>query len=273
MLFNYSYWLPYHGIGDYAKTSRLMSAATAKIDEDPSSFHRLIAVLEESAPSKDIVNQLKQEYKPISPARRYYRRGKRVVLSVINLAPRAIFTIAFMGFVLACIVLNWTHVQDYVWNACTDLNVKNLWDTPAPTHFQLIKRQAELMNISSRFESLRQQSDAQEKTVVVYIVGPPAYGKTQLARQFAEEYYAKNKRSYIFRTLVVASVDATSELSLLGSYQSLASKLHVPGSYSMEENLLILGTAIAAELKNRQHGWLLILDNLTLQLKRNKNGQ
>ena len=265
-----------HGIGDYAKTSRLMSAATAKIDEDPSSFHRLIAVLEESAPSKDIVNQLKQEYKPISPARRYYRRGKRVVLSVINLAPRAIFTIAFMGFVLACIVLNWTHVQDYVWNACTDLNVKNLWDTPAPTHFQLIKRQAELMNISSRFESLRQQSDAQEKTVVVFIVGPPAYGKTQLARQFAEEYYAKNKRSYIFRTLVVASVDATSELSLLGSYQLLASKfklnISIPKFYSMEDGLLILARAVAVELKNRQHGWLLILDNLTLQLKRNKNG-
>ena len=69
----------------------------------------------------------------------------------------------------------------------------------------------------------------------------------------------------------MASVDATSELSLLGSYQSLASKLHIPES--MEENLLILGTAIAAELKNRQHGWLLILDNLTLELKRNKNGQ
>ena len=258
-----------YGIGDYDKTSRLMSAARAKVEEDPSSFNRLITVLEESAPSKDIVNQLKQEYKPISPAKRYYQRGKRVFL----LAPRAIFTIAFMGFVLTYIVLNWTHMQDYVWNACTDLNVQNLWDTPAPTHFQLIKRQTELMNISSKFESLRQQGDAQEKTVVVYIVGPPAYGKTQLARQFAEEYYAKNKRSYIFRTLVVASVDATSELSLLESYQSLASKLHVPGSYSMEESLLILSTAIAAELKNRQHGWLLILDNLTLQLKRNKNGQ
>ena len=265
-----------HGIGDYDKASRLMTAARAKIEEDPSSFHRLITVLEDSAPSKDIANQLKQEYKPISPARRYYRRGKRVVLSVINLAPRAIFTIAFMGFVLACIVLNWTHVQDYVWNACTDLNVKNLWDTPAPTHFQPIKRQTELMDISSKFEALRQQNSTQEKTVVVYIVGPPAYGKTQLARQFAEEYYAKNKRSYIFRTLVVASVDATSEMSLLGSYQLLANKLklfHIPESYSMEEKLLTLGTAIAAELKDRQHGWLLILDNLTLQLKRNKNGQ
>ena len=100
-----------HGIGNYDKTSRLMSAATAKIEEDPSTFNRLITVLEESSPSKDITNQLKQEYKP---ARRYCRRGKRVVLSVINLALRAIFTIAFMGFVLACIVLNWTHVQDSV---------------------------------------------------------------------------------------------------------------------------------------------------------------
>ena len=259
-----------HGIGNYDKTARLMSAATAKIEEDPSSFNKLITVLEESAPSKDIVNQLKQEYKPISPARRYCRRGKRVVLSVKNLAPRALFTIAFMGFVLACIVLNWTHVQDYVWNACTNQNIQYLSDIPAPTR---VTRRAELTNISSKFEALRQQFGAQDKTVVVYVVGPPAYGKTQLARQFAEEYYAKKKRSYIFRTLVVASVDATSELSLLGSYQSLASKLHVPGSYSMEENLLILGTAIAAELKIRQHGWLLILDNLTLQLKRNKNGQ
>ena len=277
-----------HSIGDYDTTSRLMSAARAKVDEDPSSLHRLIIILEESALSKgivsqlkqeykplslarDIVNQLKQEYKPISPAKRYYRRGKRVV----DLALRAIFTIAFMGFVLACIVLNWTHVQDYVWNAGTDLNVINLWDTPAPTHSQLIKRQTEVMNISSKFEALRQQGGAQEKTIVVYIVGPPAYGKTQLARQFAEEYYAKNKRSYIFRTLVVASVDATSELSLLGSYTSLASKLKlfpVLTFFSMEEGLHILARAIAAELKTRRQGWLLILDNLTLKVKRNVNG-
>lgn len=270
-----------HGIGNYDKTSRLMSAARGKIEnilieEDPSRFPRLIAVVKDSAPSEDIVEELKQEYRPISPAKRYYRRGKRLVLSVINLASRGIFTIAIMGFALSCIVLNWTHVQDYVWNACTDLNVKNLWDTPGPTHFQLIKRQTELMTISSKFGALRQQDGAQGKTVVVYIVGPPAYGKTQLARQFAEEYYARNVRSYIFRTLVVASVDATSELSLLGSYTSLAKKLkvsHIPASNSMEETLLNLGTVIAAELKDRQHGWLLVLDNLTLQLKRNKNGQ
>ena len=272
-----------HGIGNYDKASRLMSAAIAKIDEDPSSFNRLITVLEDSVPSKDIVNQLKQGYKPLSPAR---RRGKRVVSSVRNLAPRAIFTIAFMGFVLACNVLTWTHVQDYVWNAGTDLNVKNLWDTPAPTHFQPIKRQTELMNISSRFEALRQQGGAQEKTVVVYIVGPPAYGKTQLARQFAEEYYAKNVQNYIFRTLVVATVDATSELSLLGSYTSLANELKLSqkldkqldlakklGSYSMEDRLNILSREIAVELKNRQQSWLLILDNLTTQVKGNINGQ
>ena len=274
-----------HGIGDYAKTSRLMSAARAKVDEDPSSFHRLITVLEDSVPSKDIVNQLKQEYKPLSPARRCYRRVKRVVSSVMNLAPRAIAVIAIMVFVLACIVLTWTHVQDYVWNAGTDLNAINLWDTPAPTHFQPIKRQTELMNISSRFEALRQQGGAQEKTVVVYIVGPPAYGKTQLARQFAEEYYAENKRSYIFRTLVVASVDATSELSLLMSYiplakelglfQKVANELELAQklrSYSMKDNVHILARAIAAELKTRQQGWLLILDNLTSHVERNVNG-
>ena len=268
-----------HGIGNYDKTSRLMSAARTKIEEEPSSFPRLIAVVEDSAPSEDIVEELKQEYKPISPAKRYYRRGKRLVLSVINLTPRGIFTIAIMGFALSCIVLNWTRVENYVWNACTDLNVKNLYDTPAPTHFQLIKRETELMNVSLNFKALRQQDDGQRKTVVVYIVGPPAYGKTQLARQFAEEYYARNVRRYIFRTLVVASVDATSELSLLGSYKFLAielklsEKIHIPTSYSTEDSLLIFARAIAAELKNRQQGWLLILDNLTLQLKTDKNGQ
>ena len=273
-----------HGIGNYDKTSRLMSAARGKIEdilieEDPSRFPRLIAVVKDSAPSEDIVEELKQEYKPISPAKRYYRRGKRLVLSVINLAPRGIFTIAIMGFALSCIVLNWTHVQDYVWNVCTDLNVIHLWDTPGPTHFQLIKRETELMNISLNFKALRQQDGAQGKTVVVYIVGPPAYGKTQLARQFAEEYYARNVRRYIFRTLVVASVDATSELSLLKSYKFLAielklsEKIHIPTSYSMEDSLLIFARAIAAELKNQQQGWLLILDNLTLQLQADKNGQ
>ena len=135
------------------------------------------------------------------------------------------------------------------------------------------------MTINSKFEALRKQNGEQDKTVVVYIVGPPAYGKTQLARQFAEEYFEKHARRYLFRTLVVAAVDATSELSLYRAYKLLSDelnlhqKIHIPVSYSMEDGLLILARAIAAELKNRQRGWLLVLDNLTLQVKKNKNGQ
>ena len=72
----------------------------------------------------------------------------------------------------------------------------------------------------------------------------------------------------------MAAVDAS---SLYNSYKSLAGELKLPQevheSYSTKEGLLPVARAIAAQLKYRQQGWLLILDNLTLEVKRNINVQ
>ena len=290
------------GISDYDKTDRLMTAAKVKIEQDPKSFHRLIAILEELGGFEHLVEQLKQIYMslvtttPESQSHaKHHRLGREIISPVSNLA-----IVAAVLFGLAIVVLTWTHVQDYItalsttvmlfltcllltWtnmqhyiqNVRADMNVQSLLDTPAPAYFQ--PRRAELTIISSKFEALRKQIGTQKKTVVLYIVAPPAYGKTQLARHFAEEYFARNKHQYFSLTLVVAAVDATNESSLYSSYKSLANKLKLSQefleSYSVEEGLLILARAIAAELRNRQQGWLLILDNLTLEVKRNINGQ
>ena len=50
------------GISDYDKADRLMTAAKAKIEQDPESFHRLIAIFGELAVFVPLVKQLKQIY-------------------------------------------------------------------------------------------------------------------------------------------------------------------------------------------------------------------
>ena len=286
------------GISDYDKTDRLMTAVKVKIEQDPKSFHRLVAILDGLVGFEHLVEQLKQNYMSVVTTTseshaKHHRLVRDIISPVSNLA-----IIAAVLFALAIVVLTWTLVQDYItavsttvvlfltcllltWNNMqhyiqnvrADMNVRILLDTPKPAYFQ--PRRAELTIISSKFEALRKQIGTQKKTLVLYIVAPPAYGKTQLARHFAEDYFARNKHFSL--TLVVASVDATNESFLYSSYKSLAKKLKLSQefleSYSVEEGLVILARAIAAELRNRQQGWVLILDNLTLEVKRNRNGQ
>ena len=281
------------GISDYDKTDRLMNAAKVKIEQDPKSFQRLIAILDGLVGFEHLVGEMKQiDMSPVTATSesqslsKYHQLGREIISPVSNLVIKAA---AAVLFALVIVVLTWTHLQDYITAVSTtvvlfltcllyiqivraDMNVQSLLDTPKPTYFQ--PRQAELTIISSKFEDLRKQIGTRKKTVVLYIVAPPAYGKTQLARHFAENYF---ERKYFSLTLVVAAVDATNESSLYRSYKSLADKLKLSQefleSYSVEEGLLILARAIAAELRNRQQGWLLILDNLTLEVKRNINGQ
>ena len=295
------------GISNYDKADLLMTAAKAKIEQDPESFHRLIAIFKKSEPLVPLVKQLKQNY--TIECAKYHQLRKGIIPPVSNLEStispvsnlETTTLIAAMLFGLAIVVLTWIHVQDYItavsttvvvliltcvvlpWtnmqhyiqNVCADMNVQSLLVTPEPAYFH--PRQAELTNINLKFEALRKQNGTQQKTVVLYIVAPPAYGKTQLARHYATKYFARNVRQYFFKSLVVAAVDASSESSLYNSYKSLADELKLPQefheSYSPKEGLLVVARAIAAELKDRQQGWLLILDNLTLEVKRNINGQ
>ena len=50
------------GISYYDKADRLMTAAKAKIEQDPESFHRSIAIFGELAVFVPLVKQLKQIY-------------------------------------------------------------------------------------------------------------------------------------------------------------------------------------------------------------------
>lgn len=283
------------GISDYDKADRLMTAAKAKIEQDPESFHRLIAIFEELAPFVPLVKRLKKNYTDA----KYHQLRKGIILPVSNLESTTLIAAVLFGLaivvltwihvqdyitavsttvvvlILTCVLLPWTNMQHYIQNVRVDMNVQSLLVTPEPAYFH--PRQAELTNISLKFEALRKQNGTQQKTVVLYIVAPPAYGKTQLARHYAKKYFARNVRQYFFKSLVVAAVDASSESSLYNSYKSLADELKLPQefheSYSTKEGLLVVARAIAADLKNRQQGWLLILDNLTLEVKRNINGQ
>jgi len=273
------------GISDYDKTDRLMNAVKAKIQEDPHNFDKFIAILEDSTAFEFLVEQLRQTCKAgkIKQSKcKIYVWTRAVVLVLLRLVKKIVPAVGALLFVLSCIVLTWPHVQDYTWNVLTtDRNVHNLWDIPTPMIFEVQPRREELQSIRLKFHTLRDQCSAQQ-TVVVYIVGPPAYGKSQLSRSFAEDYFEANVQPF-FGSLVVAAVVATDEFSLYQSYKILAERLklsealrdltRLSGSYQLSEGLHILARSIAEDLKKRQPGWLLIFDNLTSEVKRNVNGQ
>ena len=132
----------------------------------------------------------------------------------------------------------------------------------------LYQQKAEVENIEKNFETLRKQNKGDMSAVTVYLTGPPACGKTQTARQFAERFYYKNRR-FCRNKLVVATLNAADQRSLLHSFDELAAELGcVPQSYeykehpiSEEQQLKYYSDAVKKELRRRP-GWLLVIDNL-----------
>ena len=64
---------------------------------------------------------------------------------------------------------------------------KSMLLPPRPKH-KVQPRRDLVANIASLFTELRKGCPDRDTVVVVYVQGPPAFGKTQLACQFAEDF-------------------------------------------------------------------------------------
>ena len=156
--------------------------------------------------------------------------------------------------------------------ALTDKSVLIL--TPRPTHdFQ--PRREEMRRLMQLFKELRavaKQKKGGNVASVVYITGRPTFGKSQIARDFGENFYHKN-RGRLFKNLFVGTINASSWSSIFDSYLNIAVRLgcmtemEVLG-HSQEEfqNLELLSTLVRKELRQRP-GWFVIIDNLTSDVK------
>ena len=150
---------------------------------------------------------------------------------------------------------------------------KSIRDLPQrPQH--PVQPRPEVKELEKMFESL-QKKKAQDVANTVYITGIPARGKTELARQFGEEYYRKNT-GYVNKKVFVGTLNAKSPSELLQSCCQLAQALGCEKALVLEASkgdpntLNVLLNAMGKELKKRP-GWLLIVDNLSSAVKNNWN--
>lgn len=156
-------------------------------------------------------------------------------------------------------------------NASADRSVLLLPQKPSHS-FQ--SRRKELGELRSMFRTLRKQG-GKSVAVAVYITGRPGFGKTQLTRDFGREYFGKNK-GWLFRNLFVGTLNASSRPGFLQSYITLALELGcasdlkalegLGGARGELQSLELLSAIVRKELKKRP-GWLLVVDNLSTDVK------
>ena len=134
-----------------------------------------------------------------------------------------------------------------------------------PSH-DLRKRSIEIDEIEATFEKLRKYQN--NSVVSVFMLGAPACGKTQLARQYGESYYdtqSKNRQliSIDKKIVIVGTLDVRNESSLWRSYSRLAMDLHceVKAVGKLKDRLAVLKVLIQKKCRENP-GWLLIVDGV-----------
>lgn len=134
------------------------------------------------------------------------------------------------------------------------------------------ERHEEISNITEQFHELKNQCRG-KRVVGVYIKGAPGVGKTQLAREFGEQYHGRLMKSRKYGgtagdIAVVAMLDARTPASFLRSYLRLAEDLGFPvnrynaTSSKVQERLAIISMDVQRKLAERAPDWLLIVDGI-----------
>ena len=140
-------------------------------------------------------------------------------------------------------------------------------------HHAYQERRKEIDEIRARFGELKSRCEGESVVVGVYIKGAPGTGKTQLAREFGEQYYSEllNSRKYggtAGKTPVVARLDARTPDSFLRSYLRLAEDLGFPVnrynamSSKIQERVAIISIDVRKKLAEAAPDWLLIVDGI-----------
>lgn len=138
-----------------------------------------------------------------------------------------------------------------------------------PSH-ELQERKKEIGELDSIFEKLR-EGHGSKSVVSVFMLGAPACGKTQLARQYGEKYFhqkLKEKPSLSNQITIVGTLDARNESSLWRSYSRLATDLHceVQAHGKLKDRLAILKAKVLKKFQDNP-GWLLIVDGVNDESK------
>lgn len=124
--------------------------------------------------------------------------------------------------------------------------------------------------IDSIFKDLRKcHSDS---VVSIFMLGAPACGKTQLARQYGDRYFDRKTeqktltiKKYI---TIVGTLDVRNDSSFWRSYSRLATDLHceVHAYGQLKDRLAVLKATVQKKFQDNP-GWLLIIDGVNKQSK------
>ena len=145
--------------------------------------------------------------------------------------------------------------------------LSNLCILPGKPFHICQKRTKELNTITSLYQDMRSSSDEPVVTTL-YLTGPPGSGKTQLARQFGEQFL-KTTPTTTTNPPLALTLNAESVQSLLKSTKDVTKKLGLttePKKRAEGYHEMYLVRFYLEELRkflrNRGGLWLLILDNM-----------